>query len=107
MVSAPQPTVGRDHPYPLRESHMLVLEDTMRAPQRDSRARHIQAAVMLLLAACVLLILIDSLPDHRATARFPWPTEQATARHAGGTSRNRLDTTVTCQRDRVCREGGS
>ena len=107
MRSPHQPTVGRNGSCPLPESHMLVLEDTMRAPQSDSRARHIQAAVMLLLAACVLLILIDSLPDHRATARFPWPTEQATARHAGGTSRSRIDTTVTCQRDRVCREGGS
>ena len=59
---------------------------------------------MLLLAACVVLILIDSLPDHTATARFPWPTEQATARHAGTTSGSHLDITVTCQRDRVCRE---
>ena len=107
MRSPPQPKVGRHHPYSLPESHMLVLEDTTRrhpAPY-DTSARHIQAAVLLLLASCVLLILIDSLPDHRAIAHFPLPTGQAA--YSAGTSGAALNTIVTCQRDRVCDEGGS
>ena len=105
MRSPPQPRVARDHPHPLPESHMLVLEDTMRrhAPT-DSRTRHIQAAVLLLLAACVLLILIDNLPDFRAIASPP--TGQA-VQHPGGASGAGPNTVITCHRDRVCAEGGS
>jgi hypothetical protein len=106
MHSPPQPKVGRNHPYPLRESHMLVLEDTTRGTPSESIARHIQAAVMLFLAACVLLILVDNLPDHRAIAHFPLPTESA-AHHPGGISGATLNTIVPCEHDRVCAEGGS
>jgi hypothetical protein len=109
MRSPPQPKVGRNHPYPLPESHMLVLEDTMRrhpAPY-DTRVRHIQAAVLLLIAACVLLILVDNLPDHRAIAHFPLPTGQAAYQQPGGVSGATVNTIVTCERDRVCDEGGS
>lgn len=107
MRSPPQPKVGHNHPYPLRESHMLVLEDTTRGAPSDSIARHIQAAVTLFIGACVLLILIDNLPDHRAIAHFPAPIGQAAHQHAGGVSGATLNTIVTCERDRVCDEGGS
>ena len=108
MRSPLQPKIGRNDPYPLPESHMLVLEDTMRrhAPT-DSRTRHIQAAVLLLLAACVVLILIDHLPDYRAIAHFSPPTGQAVQQHPGGTSGAGLNTVISCHRDRVCAEGGS
>jgi len=72
----------------------------------DSRTRHIQAAVLLLLAACVLLILIDNLPDFRAIAHFSPPTGQG-VQHPGGASGAGPNTVITCHRDRVCAEGGS
>ena len=51
MRSPLQPKIGRNDPYPLPESHMLVLEDTMRrhAELMDGRAPHVQAGVLLLL----------------------------------------------------------
>jgi hypothetical protein len=108
MRSPLQPKIGRNDPYPLPESHMLVLEDTMRrhAELMDGRARHVQAGVLLLLAACVLLAVLDSLPDRTAAARSPVPAAQATRQHpaSGGAD---LNVFTTCMRDRVCQEGGS
>ena len=109
MRSPLQPKNGRNDPYPLLESHMLVLEDTMRrhAELMDGRAPHVQAGVWLLLAACVLLMLIDSLPDHRTAARSPAPAAQAVQQHRGGISGAALNTVISCEQDRVCAEGGS
>ena len=83
---------------------MLVLEDTMRqhAELMDGRARHVQAGVLLLLAACVLLAVLDSLPDRTTAA--PVPAAEATRQHPTGTDLNAFR---TCIRDRVCAEGGS
>jgi hypothetical protein len=108
MRSPLQPKIGRNDPYPLPESHMLVLEDTMRrhAELMDGRAPHVQAGVLLLLAACVLLAVLDSLPDRTAAARSPVPTAPATRQHPAGAGAD-LNAFTTCMRDRVCPEGGS
>jgi hypothetical protein len=102
------PKIGRNDPYPLPESHMLVLEDTMRrhAELMDGRARLIQAGVLLLLGACVLLAVLDSLPDRTAVARSPVPTAQATRQRPAGAGAD-LNAFTTCIRERVCPEGGS
>jgi hypothetical protein len=106
MRSPHQPTVGRTDPYPLPESHILVLEDTKGRHPADAPARHIQAAILLLLAACVLLMVIDSSPDHRTAARSPAPGAQAVQQYRVGTSGAALNT-ITCEQDRACAEGGS
>ena len=107
MRSPHQPTVGRNDSYPLPESHMLVLEDTKGRPPTDATARPIQTAILLLLAACGLSMLIDSLPDHRTAARYPAPGAQAVQQHRGGISGAALNTVTTCEQDRACAEGGS
>jgi hypothetical protein len=107
MRSPHQPTVGRTDPYPLPESYMLVLEDTNGRHPAGAPARHIQAAILLLLAACVLLMVIDSSPDHRTAARFPAPAAQTVQEHRGGISGAALNAVTTCEQDRVCAEGGS
>jgi len=98
----------RDHSDLLPECHLLVLEDAMRrhAELTDGRARHVKAGVLLLLAACVLLAVLDSLPDRKTAARPPEPTAQAVRHHPGGTGVD-LNIFSTCMRDRVCPEGGS
>ena len=108
MNSPSQPTIGRNCTHPLPESHLLVLEDATRrhAEPTDARPRHIQAGVLLLLAACVLLALLDSLPDRKTTARSPVPAAQAAQRHPGGVGVE-FNFFSTCARDRVCAEGGS
>ena len=108
MRSPLQPKIGRNDPYPLPESHMLVLEDTMRrhAELMDGRAGHVQAGILLLLAACVLLAVLDNLPDRTTAARSPVPTTQAIRQHPAGAGAD-LNAFGTCMRDRVCAEGGS
>jgi hypothetical protein len=109
LVNSPsRPTKGRKYAHPLAESHLLVLEDVTRrhAEPTDARPRHIQAGVLLLLAACALLALLDSLPDRKTTARSPVPAAQAAQRHPGGAGAE-FKVLGTCARDRVCAEGGS
>ena len=106
MGSRHQPTVGRNDSYPLPESHMLVLEDTTDRHPADAPG-HIQAAILLLLAACVLLMVIDSPADFRTAVRSPAPAAQAVQQHRGGIAGAALNTVTTCEQDRACAEGGS
>ena len=108
MNSPSQRTIGRNYVHPLPESHLLVLKDATRrhAEPTDASPRHIQAGVLLLLGACALLALLDSLPDRRTTAGSPVPAAQAAQRHPGG-AEIEFKVFSTCARDRVCAEGGS
>jgi hypothetical protein len=109
LVTSPsRPPTGRKYVHPLPESHLLVLEDATRrhAELTDARPRHIQAGVLLLLAACAFLALLDGLPDRKTTARAPVPAAQAAQRHPGGAGAE-FNVLSTCARDRVCAEGGS